>query len=292
LSDADRHDHSRFNRQGSPRGVGARLDDADTLTAGTHPLTAASKTSMALSSWLSRDVLERVTDWAELFAQIFGIAAVVSGAVYFVFNKPLSRLKDEENLHQRQTFERNIAESNTVAAKANERAENLELDSAKQRERAAKAEADLLQLRKQIAPRAINRDTFLAALNGQPKARVEVMYLKDDPDSWRVAELIWELLQEAKWEAGANPISMPPTSNDWPDLPTAVFFGGQPSGVTVVAHSAPGLGRYSPGRQWEHTPFTVLQDALFHSMGSVTASASNLNMPPEGTLRVVVAPRM
>jgi hypothetical protein len=178
------------------------------------------------------------------------------------------------------------------ALDGNARISELRIELEKQRELTAKAQADLLQLQRQVAWRTINRKAFLAALEGQPQATVEILYLRDDPECMDVAQQIGQLLKEAKWEVtGWLPI--PPGS---PDLPTAMSSGGQPWGVCVVTYSASeeeadaGMNKIA-GKPWVHTPWTVLQEAIAQSLGSVSAHAGGANTPPKGTLRVVVAPR-
>jgi hypothetical protein len=164
----------------------------------------------------------------------------------------------------------------------------------KANERAAEAELCLEQLRKQVGPRRIPRDAFLNALANQPKAPTEIYFERDDPDSFSVAQQIWQLLRDANWEV-TPPVPAAPTDL-YPTSPAVVSVGGQPSGVTVVAHSVSPeenqrTGKMIAGKEWLKTPWTVLFNAFLQTLGSASGASGGPNAPPEGTLRVVVAPR-
>jgi hypothetical protein len=167
----------------------------------------------------------------------------------------------------------------------------------KQQERAAEAELKLDELRRQVAPRHVQRHVFLKAVEGQPKARVEIMYLRDDPECFDLAQQIWRVLQDAQWDVIA-PVPIPPSvASSYLQSPTAMSVGGQLLGVTVVTHSvsekeSEAMPNILAGKNWERTPWTVLSNALLQSMGPIGGSGGGPNRPPEGVLRVVVAPRM
>ena len=66
-----------------------------------------------------------------------------------------------------ETASAEIATANARAAEANERSLKLDVEAASQRERAAKAEATLLELQQRVNPRRIvgtRRDEFVSAL--------------------------------------------------------------------------------------------------------------------------------
>jgi len=176
---------------------------------------------------------------------------------------------------------KNIAE--TSVAKA---------DAANANARASEADLKLEELRREVAPRQVQREVFLREIAGQPKAHVAIMYLRDDPECFDVAQQIWRLLQDAKWDV-ASPIPIPASDTQ---SPTPMSVDGQPSGVTVVANSVSAQESEAPsnimsGKPWTRTPWTVLSNALLQSMGGIKGWAGGPHRPPAGTLRVVVAPR-
>lgn len=167
------------------------------------------------------------------------------------------------------------------------------------RARTAEAELKLEQLRKQVGPRELNRAVFLKALEGHPKAPVAILYLRDDPDSLEFAQEIENSLKAAKWTVISREVIPTPSGiRSGPEIPITMSVGGQPSGVTVVAHSV--SERESRASEfmirsdwettdWVKTPWTVLSNAFLQSMGR--GSSSSHTSVPEGTLRVVVGPR-
>ena len=171
---------------------------------------------------------------------------------------------------------------------------------AKQQERAALAETALEELKRHAAPREVKRAEFKSALallkDGPQPAGVEIVYLRDDPDSFNVAQQIYQLLKESGWNA-SSPVPIPPaTASTFSQSPTAMAAGGQPSGVSVGTHTiseAESSAKLTfPGTDWVKTPWTVLSYAVLQSLGQCGGFAGGQNAPPEGILRVVVAPRM
>jgi hypothetical protein len=108
---------------------------------------------------------------------------------------------------------------------------------------------------------------------------------------------IYRVLKDAQWDA-ASPVPIP--SNNpllRPDIPIAMSVGGQPSGVSVVAHSVSdeeveASKNISFGKEWKKTPWTSLSYALLQALGRIGGSAGGETAPPDGELLVVVAPRM
>ena len=160
---------------------------------------------------------------------------------------------------------------------------------------AARAETELERIKKATGKRQLNRDAFVNALEGQPKAPVQILYSRDDAESLEFAQEIEDMLVRAKWNVTREPIPAPkPAKSAAEDIPIPMTVGGQPSGVTVVTDSvseeeSKAGGNRIEGKAWVKTPWTVLCNAFELSMGSGQA-ASNKSVP-KGTLRVVVAPK-
>lgn len=194
-----------------------------------------------------------------------------------------------------------LGSAQTDIAKAKTQTAALERDTAKARQaiveanaRTKEAELKLEQLRKDLGPRHLQRDIFLKEMLGQPSAQVEILYLQDDPECFGLAQEIWRALEDAKWPVVAP---KPIPSLFLSDGPTSLSVGAQPSGVTVVARQvtleeADASQNAFLGKEWIKTPWTVLKAALAASLGKISASAGTPNGPPEGTLRVVISPRL
>ena len=196
-------------------------------------------------------------------ASIVGAAVTLIGVLFLMWG---TRVRDHDSESQ-------VAELYLAAAKSNERA--------------AEAELKLEQLRKQIAPRFIQEQKFLKSLQGQPKSPVEVLYSKDDPECFNLAQSIHFLLLQAKWDSlSLKPI--PPGQKPWKtfEAPDAMMAGAQPSGITVVTKD---LTTVHNDADTMNTPFNVLRNAFAEQFGSVHGGGdSNI---PEGVLRIIVAPK-
>lgn len=219
------------------------------------------------------------------------LAAIATAAVTILVWRSGNRVQD--------AIRRETAQAQKDAALANERAGKLEVEAAQLRLKAAQAERELLELQLRTRPRQLDRNAFLKALAGQPKAPVQILYSRDDADSLEFAQEIENQLRRAGWTVTTRePIPTPsvPRSGPADDIPLPMTVGGQPSGVTVVARSISeeeaGAGRKrSMGRDdWVRTPWTVLLDAFGKSMGK-SQGAGNIVSCPEGVLRIIVGPR-
>jgi hypothetical protein len=209
--------------------------------------------------------------WLIWIAAICGTIAAVSGLLSAVISREVAAVT------QRESDER-IASANALAARSNESAE--------------KARLELEQLRAQVGPRQFNRQAFLETLRGETAGTVTVVYLRNDPECFDVAQQIWHLLEDAGWT-----VSPPaPIFDGRHEQPAPMNVGGQPSGVTVVASTnsqaeADAVQLRFEHRPWVHTPFTTLTYAIERGIGKVATDLNGPNRPRAGTLRVVVAPR-
>lgn len=190
--------------------------------------------------------------------------------------------------------------SNKVNAIQKKESGEFRLQFEAQKERTANAEAEVLRLQKRVSPRIIDGaafHTYISLLGSVPRPnRVEIMYLKDDPECFSLAQQLYQLIKQSGWNA-LNPIPIPAAdAASFSDRPTAMTVGGQPSGVTIVAHSLSETEASAklifPDQDWIKTPWTVLSNAVMNTLGGVGGAAGGSYAPPEGTLRVVVAPRM
>lgn len=198
--------------------------------------------------------------------------------------------KKLEDAHTRSALaQKRAEEASSLAARAM-------YDLAEANERAAALEVQAAQLRKQISPRHLNYFEFVEFVKGQQGLPVEIMFVKDDADAFTLSLEIRSGLRDAGWDAH-EPIPIPildqPISAQ---LPSTMTVGGQPSGVTVVAHSATPEEMMADssqlsGKEWVKTPMTVLRNALLKSLGSISTHVGGQNPPALGLLRVVVGPK-
>jgi len=208
---------------------------------------------------------------------IAGVATAVAAVTGFTG----SLISREVSVRTQRDSDEKISSTNAVAAEA-----NLKLE----------------QLRRTVAPRTLDGDAFLAHLDGVPPRPVEIMYLRDDPETYNLAFSIFFLLSQAKWPVEyPKPIPDTTSNNSFADAlpksiadesPKAMGVGGQPWGVTVVAAAIPPPG-YKPGDNAETDsrirPIAALGEALLQGLGRLAyVYAAGL---PEGRIRIVVAPR-
>ena len=226
---------------------------------------------------LSEGLATRLNDISNLFL-IIGLVIGVVSTVLLVWT---GGVKEEY-------LKRELSLTDERTANANARAARLEND-------AAQARLELEKLKEKVGPRKLDRQAFHRVLDGQPKAPVEILYVKDDPDSLEFGQEIENDLKDAGWTVlSREPIPTPREGAADSGIPTAMTVGGQPSGVTVVARSISEEESQATlnsmlGREWIRTPWTVLSVAFQKSMGESKGS-SHLTCP-EGVLRVIVGPR-
>lgn len=209
--------------------------------------------------------------WLIWIAAVCGAVAAISGLLGAIVSREVAAAT------QRESDER-IAAANALAAKSNEAT--------------AIAVLKLEQLRAQVGPRQFNRAAFLEALRGETAGNVQIVYLRNDPECFDVAQQVWHLLEDAGWQA--TPPS--PIFDGRNNQPAAMNVDGQPAGLTVVASTqspaeADAEQLRANGQAWVHTPFTTLTYAIERGIGRVATHINGPNHPTPGTLRVVVAPR-
>ncbi len=210
----------------------------------------------------------------------------------FVFDEGISGSLQKSNnflLAQQQELEGRTSRARRDAAKA-----QASIAEAKARQK--EAELKLEQLRIQVGPRHLQARIFISALAGKPKAPVEIMFLKDDGDAFRLALEIRGGLQVASWQVGM-PMPIPSaTAPELANLPSAMGVGGQPNGVTVVVKEATeaetkAFDLYFQKKPYVDTPFTALHMALLEGLGGAAAHVGGSATPAPGVLRVVIGPK-
>lgn len=142
--------------------------------------------------------------------------------------------------------------------------------AAESNETAATAALKLEQLRAQVGPRQSNHEAFLEALQGETAGNVRIVYLRNDPERFDVAQQIWYLLVDTGWL-----VTLPVTIFDGRQGQLAAMnVDGQPAGLTVVAsvQSQPEADAEllrANGQAWVHTPFTTLTYAIERGVGRI-----------------------
>ena len=159
------------------------------------------------------------------------------------------------------------------------------IEAAKEKE----AELAIAALKKTLATRQIKGDEFIKALEGKPKAPVEIMFVKDDAECFHLAMQVRDFLKMAKWEVEEPCFIIPPTDvARLSQYPSAMGAGGQPWGVTVVVRAtsqADFVGKDAD------TPANALSAALLQSLG-IIAGGTTFETGKPGVVRIVIAPKL
>ena len=164
--------------------------------------------------------------------------------------------------------------------------------------RAKEAELELAQIRQRMAPRNIKGEQFLKALEGKPKAPVEILFVRDDGEAFSLSLQIRDWLRQASWLVEEpRPITPDDVSSRLvQNHPLAMAAGGQPQGVSLFlrAESQADFDRENDDPFDSHapvnTPRKALSRALLGSLGTISGGMSDENGRP-GVLRVIVGPK-
>src|SRR5262249_43388508 len=100
-------------------------------------------------------------------------------------------------------------EAEQKIASANAKGEEAIRDTAKAHQRVEELRKQNLELERQLQPRftTFDKEKFRNELKGKPKTRVDVIYPKDDGESYDLANLIAGLLKSEGWTVlGPRPL--------------------------------------------------------------------------------------
>jgi hypothetical protein len=143
-------------------------------------------------------------------------------------------------------------------------------------------QSKIISLEKQIAPREIDGPAFTEIVRNGPKAKIELLYVREDPDSYQLALQIFWYLSNAGWDCRPQaPISPVTSSSPYADRPIAMTVTGHATGITLVVHEYGDI-------KWE-SPLGILFKAF-----RVTPGQAGRGIDPtvrSETIRIVVAPK-
>jgi hypothetical protein len=166
-----------------------------------------------------QDLTRSVNFWNNMY--IASVAVTVIAAVWLFWvqfmrmrrssvreslQEQLTKLKDNQSALDIATARSAAALATEKAETANERASKIELEAAQQRERAAKAEHDLLELQQRLAWRRVSPkeySAFVAALKPYQGSAVEVTKL-GEAEAGQFADDLIKMLTDAKWNVSLN----------------------------------------------------------------------------------------
>jgi hypothetical protein len=219
-------------------------------------------------------------DWWDFWLIVSAFVAVaVAAAIGFTTAGSLVSHKREARAGE-SAFDRYKLETGKQIAEA----------TARQKE----AELKLEQLRQKMGPRRIDSETFLKALEGKPKAPVEIMFPRENGEAFQLAMQFRDLLRVAKWTV-SEPIPAP--LSDIPRLanqPPHMAAGGQPLGIGVVVRADTPEDFKIFSDHLANTPTNALSNAIqavFSEVSEMAAGPEVFRAPALGTVRIVIGPK-
>lgn len=160
---------------------------------------------------------------------------------------------------------------------------------------ASQTEAGLLLHSRVVDQRQLDPERFLKALEGRPKAPVQIVVSANDSEALQLALQFQILLQIATWKVSdlveVNQRELVRLAN----LPTYASEEDQLVGiaVAVVAESQEEFDVF--GDRQADTPLNALLEAILDTLGSVNTYAAGKDVfpaPPPATLRIAVGSRL
>jgi hypothetical protein len=143
-------------------------------------------------------------------------------------------------------------------------------------------QSKIIALEQQIAPRKLDGPLFAKMLRNAPKSDVQLLYVREDPDSYQLALQIYWYFGNSGWNCSIEkPIPTPAADSMYGDAAIAMSVGGHATGVTIVAPNIKDIA-------WE-SPFGALFKAFRAALGQAGRGIDHTM--PEGALRIVVAPK-
>jgi hypothetical protein len=179
-------------------------------------------------------------------------------------------------------------EKDMKARQQEERIAKINLQVQEEARKRAEAESRLIELQNRVAWRYFDQDKFLSVLKSRPKGKAEIVFLKEDSESYLLANTIWQNLVAAEWI-----VNQPSTgTNNDPNLPFALREGG------IIASNIPSLtiavaDKTIPKPYLGDTPLSALMLA-FTSCGikpMQTIPHEGIR-PSVGTIRIIVGSRL
>jgi hypothetical protein len=226
--------------------------------------------------------------WSLVFVAIAAIAVVVTTRI------ALTRARQEADAQAE------LSQIKEAGAKAAQ--DKVEIELAKQQERAANAERELLEVKERVKRQRLPRWSFVEPLStflrNKPKGSVEIIFVPEDDEALKTAmslELIlgadakWKILRNARpySEDDVLPNFLTPAMKENPFHITLFERVGGLSDITVLFSAA------EVSEDGQSPRVGTAAEALWrglHTCGFETIATVNPRLPV-GTARIVVGPK-
>jgi hypothetical protein len=187
-------------------------------------------------------------------------------------NKGVEKLRNDNLL-----LSGSVAGLEKTASDAKTAQQKVEIQLAKQQERAAAAEARLLELQRGHLPRMLSADA-IEFMRGKPTGTAEIMYRREDSEAALFAEFVFAWLGSNGWRV-SKPVPIPENISAEKILEV---LRAAPLGVTVAVKEIPD----NPKRD---DPYSVLMDIFGKSL--VLAYGARDTSLPDNVFRIIVMQR-
>jgi hypothetical protein len=186
-------------------------------------------------SMTSEAFLETASSWLNAIFVVVTLAAALIGVGAWYFSAKLSTAKD--------------AALGLFRAESAERTKALELEIAQQRERAAKAEKDLLELQQRLAWRKLTPDQvtkLTISLEGLKGSRVDIHLLGGGvPEVEQYGEQLRNVFEAAGISVDSSPVSLIGDAGRHGEGLSAYFGANRESDVLILEGALRGSGTIS-----------------------------------------------
>jgi len=224
--------------------------------------------------------------WARAFAA--ALAFIALG-----FSNKVTKLKDEAFQKYKLESDTRIAEADAKAADANKIAAETRERAAKLEKEAAEARLELEKIRMTRFDR-FNRDEFRNRIRGKPKIRVELLFQKDDVDSYMLAMAVKGCLNAEDWSTiGPRPIREEDVSFSEinKDAPLSVRAGVNMGGLSYVVKQLPRYDDQNEPVNVLMSAFTAGKRGLGDSQTSTVFGGLSDPALPEDLVKLIIGPR-
>lgn len=161
--------------------------------------------------------MEKFKLWLDVAIVVFGLLAAIAAIVGLIIGNRIDYAKELEE----KQWQAKIAESSAQAEKAkeeaamalssaasmNERANALELETETQKERAAIAEKQLLELTEKLKPRKITAEqhwNIVADLRKSPRGKINISSPLGNTEALMYANQFLKIFEEVRWEVSTG----------------------------------------------------------------------------------------
>lgn len=249
--------------------------------------------------WDSLGTVSRIHSWTEFSGIILLGLLVIAEAITWRYSARKDFLTEQQQTTEKRQHDDEIARLHLDTANANERAAQLEKES-------AEAKTELGRITVQLRPRSINQVNFTKELSDKPKVPVQVRFIRGDAEAYVLARQFVQALASIQWGvSGPTPIDTKTVAGLIKDRPPAIADAA-PNGIAIFVRvnttqemfnfkASPHLAAQKGGPR---APWILLADAMAAGFGTAGGgtwtqmyATDASDGPPEGALMLFIGPK-